>query len=402
MSRAGIALLALATLIAAIGGAGPAPEAAEPSPQGQKTGPGSPESRTKVDRAPAPLKPRAYFLYIHDDRDPLVVDNYREENGEIVFEKYGGQIRIPRDEILRIVPDQPDLPEASPRAAGSLFLSPSVAGRAPTTHYLSLKGGGNLRVSHVAQEKGRLRVTIDEGSFTIPTAEVLGIISVPKSGEEKPEAWIEVTGEGGSFSPSDAATRPAPPLPRGGSGPPSAVGSMRSSNEPHRLETASGETIKVKKFWIEEGEVRFPWFGGMVGIPLPNVLKLTPEKLPSGQERVAARLLRILGPTLLEVRLKGAVRQVRLLGIEAVDGLAESRDPWRRLTRGAVLQLEFDREVEEGDGTLLAYVFLPSGRMLNAELIRLGLARPLIDPRALRYLDLFHELAGIPGADSAK
>ncbi len=402
MRRAGIAALALVALIAAIGGAGSALEAAEPSPQGQKTGPGSPESRTKVERAPAALKPRAYFLYIHDDRDPLVVDNYREENGEIVFEKYGGQIKIPRDEILRIVPDQPDLPEAPPREAGSLFFSPSFAGRAPTTHYLSLKGGGNLRVSHVAQEKGRLRVTIDEGSFTIPTAEVLGIISVPKSGEEKPEAWIEVTRKGGSFSPSEAATRPAPPVPPGGSGPLSAVGSMRSSNEPHRLETASGETIKVEKFWIEEGEVRFPRFGGMVGIPLSNVLKLAPEKPASGQERVTVRLMRILGPTLLEVRLKGAVRRARLLGIEAVDGLAESRDPWRRLTRGTILQLEFDREVEEGDGTLLAYVFLPSGRMLNAELIRLGLARPLVDPRALKYLDLFYELEGQPRPDLKK
>ena len=38
-------------------------------------------------------------------------------------------------------------------------------------------------------------------------------------------------------------------------------------------------------------------------------------------------------------------------------------------------------------------MFLPNNRMLNAELIRLGLARSLADGRNLRYLDLFHELA---------
>jgi endonuclease YncB( thermonuclease family) len=42
----------------------------------------------------------------------------------------------------------------------------------------------------------------------------------------------------------------------------------------------------------------------------------------------------------------------------------------------------------------LAYLYLANGRMLNAELIRVGLARPRAESQNVRYLDLFQELAG--------
>jgi endonuclease YncB( thermonuclease family) len=57
-----------------------------------------------------------------------------------------------------------------------------------------------------------------------------------------------------------------------------------------------------------------------------------------------------------------------------------------------VLQLEFDRQRFEPGGDWLAYVYLPGGRMLNAELIRLGLARPRPEPHNVRYVDLLHEI----------
>ncbi len=399
MRRIGFAGLAL---VALLGGLTSWPSTAEAAEAGKAGTTGRAElPLPQGDRPLASQKPRLYFLYIHHDRDPLVVDNYREEKGEIVFEKYGGKIRIPKDEILRIVPDQPDALGLVQESAPSLLL-PNLTGQSPTTVYLSLRGGGNLKVSKLVQEKDRLRVTLDEGSFTIPTAEVVGILRIPTVGEQQPEAWLEVKAEGApagaplqpESAPSQpgAATRSGPILPSGEQDVPPTVSASRSSDRPHLLQTASGKTIRVEKFWIEAGEVKFSRFGGVVGIPLSDVRKLTPEA--SGQERTPARLVRLVGPTLLEVRVKGEMRRVRLLGVEAIDRLAESRDPWRRLTPGSVLQLEYDREVEEGDRTLLAYVFLPSGRMLNAELIRLGLARPLFDPRALKYLDLFYELAG--------
>jgi len=406
----GLIAFAALVLVALLGGMTSWPTAVETAEPGKAGTTGRVELPvSQGDRPSVSPKPRMYFLYIHHDRDPLVVDNYREEKGEIVFEKYGGKIRIPKDEILRIVPDQPDS-LGLVQASGPSLLPSNLTSQSPTTLYLFLRGGGNLKVSKLVQEKDRLRLTLDEGSFTIPTAEVVGILRIRTIGEQQPEAWLEVKGEGAaagaplqpeSATPAtETATRSGPILPSREQGAPPTVSASRSSDRPHLLQTASGRTIRVDKFWIEAGEVKFSRFGGVVGIPLSDVRKLTPEA--SGQERTPARLVRLVGPTLLEVRVKGEMRRVRLLGVEAIDGLAESRDPWRRLTPGSVLQLEYDREVEEGDRTLLAYVFLPSGRMLNAELIRLGLARPLVDPRALRYLDLFYELEGQPRSDLKK
>jgi len=75
-------------------------------------------------------------------------------------------------------------------------------------------------------------------------------------------------------------------------------------------------------------------------------------------------------------------------------------DPWQTLSRGIVVSLEFDRQRYDRAGDWLAYLFMPNGRMLNAELIRVGLARPRPDGRNLRYLDLFQELAPPPGSSN--
>src|SRR6185436_14291099 len=45
-------------------------------------------------------------------------------------------------------------------------------------------------------------------------------------------------------------------------------------------------------------------------------------------------------------------------------------DPWAALDGGLLVHLEFDRERSGPDGDWLAYLYLPNGRMLNAELIR--------------------------------
>ena len=64
------------------------------------------------------------------------------------------------------------------------------------------------------------------------------------------------------------------------------------------------------------------------------------------------------------------------------------------------MRLEFDRERYAPDGTWLAYVYLPNGRMLNAELIRVGFARPRAEAQNVRYLDLFEEIWSAGGSRS--
>src|SRR4029453_17390273 len=55
-----------------------------------------------------PPPPRAYLIYLIDGGDPIVVQKYAEEDGQIRFEKFGGWVSIAIDEVRRIVPDEPD------------------------------------------------------------------------------------------------------------------------------------------------------------------------------------------------------------------------------------------------------------------------------------------------------
>src|SRR5262249_15461103 len=94
-------------------------------------------------------------------------------------------------------------------------------------------------------------------------------------------------------------------------------------------------------------------------------------------------------------RLREGLKRVRLIGVDPVAAQLPDRaleDPWDTLDQGLLVHLEFDRERSGPDGEWLAYLYLPSGRMLNAELIRVGLAPPRAEPQNVRYLDLFQEI----------
>jgi hypothetical protein len=151
--------------------------------------------------------------------------------------------------------------------------------------------------------------------------------------------------------------------------------------------------MRLDGFWVEDGQIRFQRFGGMIGIALAEVLRLIPEEIAPVPGRTQVRFARQLGPDLIEVNVRSGAQGVRLLGITPVAGAPAEGGPWRDLESGAIVHLEFDRQRYDGDGNWLAYVFLPNHRMLNAELVRLGLARPHTDGRNVRYLDLLHELA---------
>lgn len=57
------------------------------------------------------------------------------------------------------------------------------------------------------------------------------------------------------------------------------------------------------------------------------------------------------------------------------------------LVQGVQLRLEYDLERYDQYNRLLAYVFLPDGRMVNLELVRRGLAKVMLKPPNLRYRD---------------
>jgi micrococcal nuclease len=59
------------------------------------------------------------------------------------------------------------------------------------------------------------------------------------------------------------------------------------------------------------------------------------------------------------------------------------------LVQGAKLRLEYDVERYDQYNRVLAYVFLPDGRMVNTELVRQGLARVLLKSPNLRFRNEF-------------
>jgi micrococcal nuclease len=90
-------------------------------------------------------------------------------------------------------------------------------------------------------------------------------------------------------------------------------------------------------------------------------------------------------------------QKVRLLGIDApelerdgqpADFLAhKAKAELARLIQGRRVRLEYDHLRYDQYGRLLAYLFLPDGTLVNAELVRQGLAKVYIFPPNNRYQD---------------
>lgn len=88
-------------------------------------------------------------------------------------------------------------------------------------------------------------------------------------------------------------------------------------------------------------------------------------------------------------------QKVRLLGIDAPELEKEGRPAeflahqakaeLAKLVQGRRVRLEYDRLRYDQYGRLLAYLFLPDGVMVNAELVRQGLARVYVIPPNLRH-----------------
>jgi hypothetical protein len=341
------------------------------------TSPHSPAAPAPASGTLPAVKPRAFLIHLIDGGDPIVVQKYVEEAGQIRFEKYGGWVGIPTYEVLRIVPDESeDVPLAVPPPG------PAAGDGGSASLYVATASGANLRASAVGATDSEVHVSTPEGSLTFHRADLVGVLRMPAA-PAPPEAWITLWGGEGSgptgLAPSGTAAARQARLPT-------------LTDRPHLLQLASGAVVQVDGFWLEAGEIRVRRLGGVVGYALSEIARLLPQDVEPFRSRLGARFVRRLGPDLIEVRLREGLQRVRLIGIEPLPGQPAREDPWGPVERGILVHLEFDRARYEADGAWLAYVYLPSGRMLNAELIRVGLARPRADGRNLRYLDLFEDL----------
>jgi hypothetical protein len=327
---------------------------------------------------PRAKEPRAYLIHLIDGGDPIVVKKYVEEGGRIRFEKYGGWVEIATYEVLRIVPDDSD--DTAPTAA-----LPARADSTDAPFYVATRSGATVRATNVATTASEVQVSTSEGSLRFHRADLVGVLRIP-AGPGAPEAWITLW-EGDESSGTGADQSPPGPVSPSQTRPPAL------SDRPHLLQLGNGVVIQVDGFWVEAGEIRFRRLGGVVGFALSEIARLLPQDIEPVSGRLAARFIRQLGPDRLEVRVGQGVQRIRLIGLEPTAADQAVDDPWAGLERGLLVHLEFDRKRYEPDGDWLAYLYLPNGRMLNAELIRVGLARPRAEPHNLRYLDLFQEIA---------
>jgi micrococcal nuclease len=108
------------------------------------------------------------------------------------------------------------------------------------------------------------------------------------------------------------------------------------------------------------------------------------------------RVLKVYdGDTILIRFPDGKVEKVRYIGIDAPERYKpyhlQAKKKNLELLRKGEIRLEFDVKKKDRYGRWLAYVY--SGKiMINAELIRLGLARVYHDEENTRYGELFEQL----------
>lgn len=114
-------------------------------------------------------------------------------------------------------------------------------------------------------------------------------------------------------------------------------------------------------------------------------------------------VVRVIDGDTVDVRIGARVERVRLIGVDTPETVHPEigAEPWgpeaseftkRHLPPGTVVRLELDVQERDRYGRLLAYLYLPDGRMLNALLLEAGLAQLLTVPPNVRYADVFVRL----------
>lgn len=151
---------------------------------------------------------------------------------------------------------------------------------------------------------------------------------------------------------------------------------------------------KNSRNWAHCRQIK-PWLAGLAILAVCLGLMGCPAKSGPPTAGVSAQVMD--GDTI--VLTDG--QKVRYIGIDTPElGSTDPREVERArqakqvnadLVQGAKLRLEYDVERYDQYNRLLAYVFLPDGRMVNTELVRQGVARVLLKSPNLRFRNEFIE-----------
>ncbi|MEZ5077068.1 MAG: thermonuclease family protein [Solirubrobacterales bacterium] len=144
--------------------------------------------------------------------------------------------------------------------------------------------------------------------------------------------------------------------------------------------------------------------GSVVLVVVVAALLVRPWEIELGGEEpveVRAPVVRVVDGDTFEARVGGAVEDVRLIGVDTPEtvkpgapvecfGPQASRFA-HRLLAGRTVRLVFGAERRDKYGRLLAYAYLDE-RMVNAALVRRGLARTLAITPNTRFAERFARL----------
>ncbi len=88
------------------------------------------------------------------------------------------------------------------------------------------------------------------------------------------------------------------------------------------------------------------------------------------------------------------IEKVRLIGVEIPEKISDAATKFIKSTlrRGTPVKLERDAETRSSYGLILAYVYLPGEKMLNALLLQEGYAKVVTNTPNLKFKDLFFKL----------
>ena len=163
------------------------------------------------------------------------------------------------------------------------------------------------------------------------------------------------------------------------------------------------------------GALRAPLFIAVVLVALALSRCGTDGGSSEPQGPVSARVTHVVDGDTIDVAMPdGDEETVRYIGIDTPEtvkpdtpvqcGGPKAHAVNERLVGGRSVTLRFDAERRDVYGRLLAYVYLPAARpgghplFVNAELVRLGLARTLTIPPNDSFASLFARLAARAGA----
>ncbi len=150
--------------------------------------------------------------------------------------------------------------------------------------------------------------------------------------------------------------------------------------------------------------------GSIVLLLAAAALLLRPWEMGSGSDdrgapQATARVVRVVDGDTIEVRIGGAVEDVRYIGVDTPETVKPGTPVQcfgppasafnHRLVEGRRVRLVFGVERRDVYGRLLAYVYITSRsrhRFVNAILLKRGLARTLAIPPNTRYSPLFGHL----------